>query len=405
MKYLTATKLIIAATAGLLFLGTAAAVYKYRWPIYMAGLKHFVYPPMGPSQLGDGRKATKITLFHPGGMIKDPDGNIFIADRGESRNGRPFQGSLIWRIDPEGNAAIIAGTGEKKKLPGNIRALDADLRSVERMQFDDQGRLIFIDHKYGIICRLEADGRLTRIAGTGRRGYSGDGGPALKATFNKPYDIARDDDGNLFVADAENHVIRRITPDGKIDTYAGVGTPGYSGDGGPARNAQLNKPYNIAFDTEGRLLIGDSENHVVRRVDKAGVISTIAGSGSPGYEGDGGPALSAKLDAPQAIQVFGKRIYIGDEHNHAIRMVDENGIITTLIGTGKPGFAPDGSAAIGSPLHDPEGFWVNEDGRMYVLDSFNHRVLLIDKQGRISTFAGRGLDTRKLVRGEPKDKR
>jgi len=380
-----------------LAISAAGAAYTYRWPLQKFALKVLdVHRPKTPPELGHGGPANELTLFHPGGIVRHPDGSLYISDRGWWLNGPPLQGGLIWRIGSDGIARAVAGSGRQGGLPLSGPALDADLRSPEAMLFDPQGRLLFVDHMLGVIARIEADGTLTRVAGTGETGYSGDGGPALDATFDRPFDIVTDAAGNLYIGDARNHAVRIITPDGMIDTFAGTGTAGYSGDGGPAKQAQLNNPYNLAVDPEGRLLIGDSGNHVIRRVDRDGIISTIAGSGEAGYAGDGRDARKAKLCRPEYMQVLGDRLYFGDEYNNAIRTVDANGIITTVIGNGAPGYSPDGTLASEAQINDPEGFLVAADGTMLVLDSRNHRVLRIDEEGRISTFAGQGRETENL---------
>ena len=378
-------------------LTVAAGAVAYEWRRDLIRFAHkFVYHPYAPSQLGDGGPAEKLILFHPGGIARGPGGDIFIIDRGEVTGGRPHQGSIIWRLDQQHRASVFAGNGQQGDPPQDVPAIQATIKSAETMVFDDEGRVFVVDHQHGVVLRIH-NGRLTRVAGTGERGYGGDGGPAIHALFNKPYDIARDTEGNLYVADANNHLIRKITPDGKIDRYAGTGSRGYSGDGGPARDAQLNRPYNITLHPEGGLLIGDSENDVIRRVDAAGIITTVVGTGERGYSGDGGPAEAAQLNAPQFMQVIGDQLYIGDEHNHVIRMVNEQGVITTVMGTGLPGYAKDGTPASRAPLNDPEGFLVNADGTMLVLDSGNHRVLRVDADGHVWNFAGQGLATRPLL--------
>ena len=370
-------------------------------------LRRFVeklsYPPFVPAQLGAGGPAGKIVLFHPGGITRDDAGNLYITDRGSVTGGRPNQGSIIWKIDSQGDATAVAGSGYRGDFVDDVPAQDATIRSAETIAFDTNGRLLFVDHQNAVVARIEQHGRMTRLAGTGAQGHTGDGGPAIAATLNEPYDIALDAAGNLYIADAANHVIRVVTADGTIRRYAGTGSSGYSGDGGAATEAQLQLPYNITVHPDGGLLIGDSGNNVVRRVDAAGIITTVVGTGERGYSGDGGPAEAAQLDAPQSMQVVGELLYIGDEHNHVIRMVDGQGVITTVIGTGVAGYAKDGTPASRAPLNDPEGFLVNADGTMLVLDSGNHRVLRIDEDGLIQNFAGQGLTTRKLINSHSYD--
>ena len=257
---------------------------------------------------------------------------------------------------------------------------------------DPLGQILFVDNVNHVLLRVASDGTITRIAGTGAPGYSGDGGPANEAALNAPYDVHRDSQGNIYIADTSNHRIRKVSPHGIITTVAGIGEPGYAGDDGPATEAKLNKPYNILIDGKDRLLIADSNNHVIRRVDDNGVITTIVGSGRKGYAGDGGPALEARLDTPQALFLAAKPLlYVGDEHNHVVRVLGPDGTLSHLIGTGEPGFAADGTPARVAPLNDPEGILVREDGSIIILDGDNRRVIEIDTEGCARNFAGRGI--------------
>jgi sugar lactone lactonase YvrE len=267
-------------------------------------------------------------------------------------------------------------------------ALDASLGSPEGLAVDELGRVYLADNFNHVVVRIEADGRLTRVAGTGRPGWSGDGGPADKAQLDQPYDVSLGHSGEVFIADFGNHRIRKVGSDGLIRTVAGTGEAGYSGDGGPATRARLNGPYGVFAEPDGGFLIGDSFNNVIRRVDDRGVIQTLAGNGRLGYSGDGGPARDAMLDAPQATSLNRGRIYIDDEHNHAIRVVDASGVISAFAGTGAPGFSPDGTPAAEARLNDPENLVILPDGSVLFTEAGNQRVRLIDPKGRLSTFAG-----------------
>ena len=175
-----------------------------------------------------------------------------------------------------------------------------------------------------------------------------------------------------------------------IETAAGTGEAGYAGDGAPATAARLNGPYGTCVDTADRLLIADSFNHVIRRVDEDGVITTIAGAGAAGYAGDGGPALQGLFDTPQSLAVDGDgRIYVGDEHNHAIRVVGTDGVISAFIGNGLPGFAAEGVTANQAQLNDPENLLLLRDGSMLITDGDNGRVLRVKPDGAVQPFAGR----------------
>jgi serine/threonine-protein kinase len=188
-----------------------------------------------------------------------------------------------------------------------------------------------------------------------------------------------------------NHRVRRIDTDGRIDTIAGTGVPGYAGDEGRAVDAQLQTPYGLLVDGEDALLVADSGNHVIRRIGADGLIRTVAGSGERGYSGDGGPALSARFDSPQSLaRDEAGRWYIGDEHNHAIRVVDGNGAVRTLIGRRGPGFSGDGGPAGEAQIADPENLWIRPDGSILIAVQDNSRLRLITPDGLIRTFAGKG---------------
>ena len=352
--------------------------------------RYLNYRTQGTIQRGDGGKATEVKLFDPMGLIEDRQGNVYIVDRGRG----DLQGPVIWKVDIQGKINAIAGTGKigkKGVIPANPMALKTDLISPENLALDSANRLYFVDHVASIIWRIEENGELTHIAGTGERGFSGDGGSALKATFNKPYDIKFDSQDNLYIADTLNHRIRKINPEGIITTVIGTGKRGYSGDGALAIDAQLNTPYNIFIDSQDRLLIADSYNHVIRQVDQNGIITTIAGVGQAGYAGDGGTALSAKFDTPQALFIDNSnQLFVGDEHNNAIRIISSDGNISTLIGTGTLGFALDGISSEHASLNDPETVIVRRNNSsILIADADNGRILMIGQDGLLSTFAGR----------------
>lgn len=232
------------------------------------------------------------------------------------------------------------------------------------------------------------------FAGTGVKGFSGDGGPASAAQLNNPFAVARGPDGALYICDVDNQRIRRVASDGKISTYAGNGQRGYSGDGGAATAAALNEPYELAWDRAGNLYFVERLNHLVRRVDaKTGVISTVAGTGKLGFSGDGGAAKAAQFNQPHSLAFDAAgHLYICDVLNHRIRRIDlRTGIISTWAGTGEKKTAPDGSPITGSALHGPRALAFAPDGQCWLALREGNALLLLDpKANTIKRMAGTG---------------
>lgn len=239
-----------------------------------------------------------------------------------------------------------------------------------------------------------AEWKIATFAGTGVEGFGGDGGPAVVAEINDPYGVVRGPDGAIWFCEHNGHRIRRVARDGSISTIAGTGAKGYTGDGGPAREATLNLPHEIRFDRAGNLFIADTGNNAVRRIDaKTGIIATIAGGASRGYTGDGGPGSAAGLRGPHSIQ-FGRegQLYICDVGNHVIRVIDPHtGIIRTLAGTGKPGPTPDGAPVAGTPLNNPRSLDVDREGNLWLATREGNQVFKLDlPAGVIRHVAGTG---------------
>ena len=339
-----------------------------------------------PSDVGDGKNALQVIIEGPMGIGEDREGNIFLSDR---------EGKLVWKLDKSGRAFVIAGTGKptgSRGLPdGRVPARELDLAMPEGLVIDVDGSILQTDSYNHVIWRIDQEGYVTRFAGTGERGRGGENVKALESSFAFPCDVRLDSQGNVFVADLENNRIRKITREGIVTTVAGTGVPGYSGDGGPAIKAELNAPWGILVDNNDNLLIADSNNDVIRKVGSDGIIQTIAGNGEEGYDGDGGPARAAKLNTPQSLAVDAAgRLYIGDEHNDAIRVVEPNGTIRTLVGSKGPGFSGDGGPASLAQIADPEGLWIRKDGSILISVRDNARLRIITPDGIINTLAGRG---------------
>ena len=387
-------------------------------------------PPRAPG--GDGGPAVEANLSSPAGVAVDGAGNVYIADWGNRR---------IRRVDPSGIITTIAGTGESGSSGDGGPAVEAKLSSPAGVAVDGAGNVYISDAGDYRIRRVDPSGIITTIAGTGVRGFIGDGGPAVEAKLDGPRGIAVDGAGNVYIADSGSNRIRRVDPSGIITTIAGTGESGSSGDGGPAVEAKLDGPRGIAVDGAGNVYIADYYNYRIRRVDPSGTITAFAGTGRLGFSGDGGPAVEAKLgelrggvavdeagnvyvahwgnhrirrvDASGTITTFAVETgiegiavdgagnaYISRPGAHQIRRVDASGIITTIAGTGESGegepiyqpggFSGDGVPAVEAQLNGPSGVAVDGAGNVYIADYGNHRVRRVDASGTITTFAGTG---------------
>jgi hypothetical protein len=277
-----------------------------------------------------------------------------------------------------GTISTVAGDGKDGYNGDDIKATGAEIDPFG-VAVDSSGNLYIADAGNQRIRMVNSAGVISTIAGNGTAGFSGDGGPATSAMLDDAFGVAVDGSGNLYIADYNNNRVRKVTPNGVISTVAGIGTAGYSGDGGPATNAELFAPFNVAVDSSGSLYIADSANSRVRKVTPAGVISTVAGNGSPGYSGDGGAATSAQLWNPLGVAVDSSgNLYIADNYNNCIRKVTPAGVISTI-----------SQSSVG--LNNPEGVAVdNLGGLLYVADTNNSRVLVMTPNGQFSTSAGNG---------------
>ncbi|GAA4888175.1 hypothetical protein ACFPM3_18300 [Streptomyces coeruleoprunus] len=234
-------------------------------------------------------------------------------------------------------------------------------------------------------------GTIITTAGNGQAGFVADGGPAIGTKLHYPYGTAIDRAGNIYIADSHNHRVRKITPDGNITTVAGTGTAGFVSDGGPAVATRLHYPTGVAVDAAGNLYIADRHNHRIRKVTTNGIITTVAGNGNAGFISDGGPAVATPLNYPWSVAVDEEgNLYIGDTNNHRVRKVATNGNIITVAGNGNAGFVSDGGPAVATPLYHPFEVTVDAAGALYIADRYNHRVRKVSTNGIITTVAGTG---------------
>jgi uncharacterized protein (TIGR03437 family) len=281
---------------------------------------------------------------------------------------------------------VISTIAGGAPMPTPVSAAGASIGDPPRVAVDATGNLYF--GSMHSVFKVDLTGNITRIAGNGQSGYSGDGGAATAAQLEYPDGIAIDAAGDVYVADLTAQVVRVIAPNLTISTYAGLGTAGYTGDGGPAIQAQLNAPMGLALDSAGNLYIADSGNNVVRKVSKSGAIATAAGTGSPGYSGDGGVATAATLNQPEGVAVDAAgSLYIADTFNNRVREVASGGIIQTLAGTGISSYSGDGGAAANAALFLPSDVATDSGGNLYIADYGNSRIRQV-AQGNIQTVVG-----------------
>jgi len=330
---------------------------------------------------GEGGLATSAQLPGPRSLAVGTSGNLYIADTQSVRE-----------VSPMGIISTVAGS----KSPGDSGdggpATSAQLYAPRGMVFDRSGNLYVSDESDNCVRKVTPAGLISTVAGNQTRGDSGDGGPATSAQLASPGYLAFDSIGNLYIADQGNGRVRKVTPAGIITTVAGTGTSGYSGDGGTATSAQLRSPSGLAFDSAGNLLIADEPCNCIRKVTPAGIISTIAGDGTYGYSGDGGPATSARLNGPGGIAFDSSgNLYVADSKNNRLRKVTPAGIITTFAGNGLQAYAGNGVPAATAPLGAPSSLAFDALGNLYIADSSNFRVEKVTPSGILYTVAGNGI--------------
>ncbi len=302
---------------------------------------------------------------------------------------------LLLNVFPAQSQGIIttfAGNGNMMFSGDGGQATAATLNNPTGVAIDAAGNVYISDTNNWRVRRISPLGMISTVAGNGFNGATGDGNLAVNASISDPYGLALDAAGNLYIADASNRRIRRVTPSGIITTIAGTGLQGSSGDGGLAISATLNRPIAVTVDAAGNLYICDSSNHSIRRVNLAsGIITKYAGNGVPAFSGDGGQATAASLQFPLAVAADKTgNLYIADAGNNCIRRIGADGVITTVAGTGnRAGFAGDGGLATGALLNIPSDVTVDSSGSLFIGDSGNNRIRRVDALSQIiSTIAG-----------------
>jgi sugar lactone lactonase YvrE len=318
---------------------------------------------------GDGGPAALAQMGTIQGLTVDSAGNVYLSDVSNHR---------VRRIDRTGIITTIAGTGAPGFNGDQRPATTAQLATPAGITLDAAGNLYIADLGNHRIRRIDRNGIISTYAGNGARGFSGDGGLAMAASFNYPSDVVFDAVGNFYVADVGNYRVRRINPSGITTTFAGDGRRAFAGDGGPATAASFKDVVGLAVTPTGNVLIVDRFSHRLRQVGLNGIITTFAGNGAFGYNGDNMPATQASLRLPQDVAVdrFGN-VYIADFFNHRIRRVDPTATITTIAGTGSQGFNGDGGPATHALLNAPTAVAVDSADNVYLADSFNYRIRVI----------------------------
>jgi trimeric autotransporter adhesin len=338
----------------------------------------------------DGAMATTQSLDGPASIALDKLGGFYVSCQ---------HLNAIYYVAADGRLRLVAGNGAPGYSGDGGKATGGRLRNPNGIAVDSAGNLYIADTYNYRIRKVSPDGIITTIAGNGTRGYSGDGGKATKAQLDRPNGVAVDPAGNIYIADTENHRIRKVTPAGKITTVAGNGKWGSDGDAGKATRAQLTMPHGITIDAAGNLYFSDLGiigrhgifTSRIRKMTPAGIITTVAGNDAVGYRGDGGDARLALLNSPEGVTVDSVgNIYIADSDNHCIRKVSSDGIITTIAGSAEWSYSGDDSRAASAELRRPTGIAADAAGNLYIADASDNRIRKVTPDSVIITAAGNG---------------
>jgi uncharacterized protein (TIGR03437 family) len=321
---------------------------------------------------GDGAAAAAAQLATPGGLAVDKSGNLYIADTVNNR---------IRKVAADGTISTVAGSGSPGYGGDGAAATSASLNHPGAVALDASGNLYIADTENHVIRKVTGT-TITTVAGNnnnlgGGGSFGGDNGPATNAILNLPGGVAVDGSGNIYISDTGNHRVRKVTASsGTITTYAGDGTAGSAGDGARAVTAHVNGPRGLAIDAQGNLYIADTGSQKIRLVTAStGVINTVAGAGTLGFSGDSGLATKAQFNSPRAVALDASgNLYVADYSNSRIRKVSTSGIIATIAGNGRFGYTGDGAAATGASLNFPGGVAVDASGNVYISDTQNSAV-------------------------------
>jgi uncharacterized protein (TIGR03437 family) len=405
--------------------GILLAVLAWTAPAQTSQRIYTLETVAGTLSTGDGGPATAALLGNLQGVAVDRSGNLYIADTDHHR---------VWKIDARGIITMVAGTGTAGFSGDGGPAAKASLNLPYGLAADPAGNIYIADLGNNRVRRVAGDGTILTIAGSGQSGPVADGGPATGAQLLSPRNLALDAAGNLYISEFAGHRIRKVSPGGQISTVAGMGKAGFTGDGGPATAAQLGYPAGLALDGSGNLYVADSQNQRIRAIAPSGLISTLiggttatalatptalavdatgtiyvadtsnmvraytpagawnnfAGTGEQGFGGDGAVAAAAELAAPHDLAVDGSgSLYIAD--GTRLRRVNTSGIIQTVAGDAQPQAIGDGGDATRAPLFHPSAVALDNAGNLYLAETGAHRIRRVSANGQIATFAGTGV--------------
>jgi uncharacterized protein (TIGR03437 family) len=336
---------------------------------------------------GDGGAANGAQLDGPFSAVLDSAGNLYIADQFNNR---------IRKVATDGSISTVVGNGTGGYTGDGGSPTSATLSDPQSVAVDSSGNIYIADTNNNVV-RKVSGGKIATVVGSVNSGpgYSGDGGQGNVAQLFHPSALALDSAGNLFIADTSNDVIRKFNPaSGIITTVAGLGSAGFAGDGGLAARAQFDNPSGLAFDSSGNLLIADTTNNRIRMMATNLTMSTIAGSSSGGFAGDGGAANKARLNSPKGVGLDAAgNIFIADTFNNRIRVVATNGTIFTVAGNGTPGASGDGGPAAAAEFRFPSGVAVNAAGNVFVVDNQNNLVRMLTPSAQVPAINAGGVVT------------
>ncbi len=341
---------------------------------------------------GDGGPASAATMSYPFNIFRSSAGDIYFSDQGNYRVRKISTSGIISTIIGNGIAGYTGDSGPATAAEISAPSGDITMDASGNIYIADQNNQVIRKVNISGIISTYAGTGYGCCGGGG--GFSGDGGPATAAEFSSPSGMVSDTSGNIYIAERFNHRVRKVNSSGIVSTIAGSGPTGigggsYSGDGGPATNARLNNPWQIAMDYEGNLYIADLANSRIRKVNNTGIISTIAGTGTDGFSGDGGQATAAQIYVPSGM-VFDHsgNLYFADGNNERIRKIAPSGIITTIGGSGTMGYSGDGGPATAANLHFPVGIVIDNSGYVYFTDEINQRIRKISPNPFSPSFIG-----------------